>query len=108
MVFGSAGGNHHHSSHPHLGPKGAAPGNSHSHNKNKKYSTSRSDTGEDTSDAGGNTLQGGEDGVLEDQRKCVPFQVDFCRQLPYNFTSYPNAMGHRDVIEAKHDIERFK
>ena len=41
-------------------------------------------------------------------RQCRPFQVEFCKQLPYNFTSFPNAMGHRDIDEAKYDIERFK
>ncbi len=61
---------------------------------------------------GDNLVEGG--GVViggpppEDPRQCVPFQVDYCRKLPYNFTSFPNAMGHRDIGEAKHDIERFK
>ena len=44
----------------------------------------------------------------EPSRTCQPFQVDFCRQLPYNYTTYPNAMGHASLEEAKHDIERFK
>lgn len=47
-------------------------------------------------------LTGGKD------RQCMPFQIEFCRQLPYNFTTFPNAMGHRNVIEANRDIERFK
>jgi len=41
-------------------------------------------------------------------KSCRPFEIDFCRQLPYNFTAFPNAMGHRDVGEAKDDIRRFK
>lgn len=54
-----------------------------------------------------------EDNMVEDDyevagRQCVPFQVDYCRKLPYNFTSFPNAMGHMDVHEAKYDIERFQ
>jgi len=40
--------------------------------------------------------------------KCRPFEVDFCKQLPYNFTAFPNAMGHGDAEEAKEDIRRFK
>ena len=48
-------------------------------------------------------LAGGKKG-----RQCLPFQIEFCRQLPYNFTTFPNAMGHRNVIEANRDIERFK
>jgi hypothetical protein len=38
----------------------------------------------------------------------IQFQIDFCKQLPYNFTTFPNAMGHRNVEEAKNDVERFK
>jgi hypothetical protein len=57
--------------------------------------TDRSDRGEDSS-------------VSPKARRCVPFQVEFCRQLPYNFTTFPNALGHASVDEAKHDIEKFK
>lgn len=79
-------------------------------NPSNRYSTSRSDEGDDAGEAGSNGLGGRVDDRAPEveQRKCVPFQVDFCRQLPYNFTSFPNAMGHTDVIDAKHDIERFK
>ena len=42
------------------------------------------------------------------KRQCSAFQIDFCRQLPYNLTTFPNAMGHRSIDEAKNDIERFK
>jgi hypothetical protein len=40
--------------------------------------------------------------------RCQPFQVEFCKQLPYNFTAFPNAMGHKDVDEAADDIRGFK
>ena len=46
--------------------------------------------------------------MADPPRQCMPFQVDYCRKLPYNFTSFPNAMSHADVHEAKHDIEMFK
>ena len=32
--------------------------------------------------------------------KCMPFDVPFCKELPYNFTIYPNGFGHRNVEEA--------
>ena len=51
-------------------------------------------------------IEGG--GMADPPRQCQPFQVDYCRKLPYNFTSFPNAMSHADVHEAKHDIEMFK
>lgn len=35
---------------------------------------------------------------------CVPISLDFCRrQLAYNFTSFPNLLGHRGVRE----VDRF-
>ena len=46
--------------------------------------------------------------MVDPPRQCMPFQMDYCRKLPYNFTSFPNAMSHADVHEAKHDIELFK
>ncbi len=42
------------------------------------------------------------------ERQCHPFHIDYCKQLPYNFTTFPNAMGHMNAEEAKNDIERFK
>ena len=42
------------------------------------------------------------------KRQCHPFHIEYCKQLPYNFTTFPNAMGHHNHIEAKNDIERFK
>ena len=34
---------------------------------------------------------------------CVPISLDFCRHLAYNFTFYPNLLGHRGVRE----VDRF-
>ncbi len=42
------------------------------------------------------------------KRQCVPFHIDFCSQLPYNFTTFPNGMGHENVLDAKYAIERFR
>jgi hypothetical protein len=44
----------------------------------------------------------------EIKRQCMPFQVDFCRQLPYNFTTFPNGMRHNNIEDAKYDIDRFR
>lgn len=41
-------------------------------------------------------------------RSCQAFQIPYCRQLPYNLTTFPNAMGHKSVFDAKYDIDRFK
>lgn len=42
------------------------------------------------------------------RRQCHPFHIEYCKQLPYNFTSFPNAMGHLSYEDAKVDVERFK
>lgn len=42
------------------------------------------------------------------RRQCHPFHIEYCKQLPYNFTSFPNAMGHLTFDDAKVDLERFK
>ena len=42
------------------------------------------------------------------KRQCHPFHIEYCNQLPYNFTTFPNAMGHENYNEAKYDLERFK
>ena len=44
----------------------------------------------------------------EMKRQCMPFQVDYCRQLPYNFTTFPNGMRHKNTEDAKYDIDRFR
>ena len=42
------------------------------------------------------------------KRQCHPFHIEYCNQLPYNFTTFPNAMGHQNYNDAKYDLERFK
>ena len=44
----------------------------------------------------------------EMKRQCLPFQIDYCRQLPYNFTTFPNGMRHENTEDAKYDIDRFR
>ena len=43
-----------------------------------------------------------------DNRQCHPFHIEYCKHLPYNFTTFPNGMGHHSHEEAKMDLERFK
>ena len=45
---------------------------------------------------------------LSDNRQCHPFHIEYCKHLPYNFTTFPNGMGHQHHEEAKMDLERFK
>ena len=40
--------------------------------------------------------------------KCMPFDVPFCKELPYNFTIYPNGFGHRNVEEALEVVSSLK
>ena len=54
------------------------------------------------------TSESREDGSSESRRQCIPFQVDYCRQLPYNFTTFPNGMRHTSTEDAKYDIDRFR
>ena len=39
----------------------------------------------------------------KEHQGCVPISLDFCRHLSYNFTSFPNLLGHRSVRE----VDRF-
>ncbi|XP_972040.2 atrial natriuretic peptide-converting enzyme [Tribolium castaneum] len=41
-------------------------------------------------------------------RKCFPLQLKYCTKLPYNVTTYPNLMGHRNVIEVKDNVITFR
>lgn len=41
-------------------------------------------------------------------KSCSLFEIEFCAQLPYNFTAFPNGMGHNNVGESFADIEKFK
>ena len=38
-----------------------------------------------------------DDSFSDTTGKCMPFDVPFCKELPYNFTIYPNGFGHRNV-----------
>lgn len=41
---------------------------------------------------------------------CLPIIVKFCQnhQVPYNFTIYPNYIGHFSQIEAEEDLEPYE
>ncbi|TRY68657.1 hypothetical protein TCAL_02473 [Tigriopus californicus] len=89
----------------------------HEHDEDEGYhhhdhSTARSDEDVAYSDSTMTTVKNAyeEDNALGlgSKRQCAPFQIEFCLQLPYNFTTFPNAMGHTKVEEAKYDIEKFK
>lgn len=41
-------------------------------------------------------------------RKCSPIEFSYCGHMPYNMTSYPNLVGHRDLGEVKADIIAFR
>ena len=43
-----------------------------------------------------------------DKRICHRFAIEYCNQLPYNLTTFPNAMGHKGYEDAKYDIDRFR
>ena len=38
----------------------------------------------------------------------MPFKVDFCKELPYNFTIFPNGLGHASPKEADYVLDPFK
>ncbi|XP_040566515.1 uncharacterized protein [Lepeophtheirus salmonis] len=59
-------------------------------------------------EAEGNFEDGKEIKKKGNERTCSPFQIDYCRKLPYNFTTFPNAMGHINGEEAKHDVIGFR
>ena len=40
--------------------------------------------------------------------QCMPFKVDFCKELPYNFTIFPNGLGHASPKEADYVLDPFK
>ena len=48
------------------------------------------------------------DSVEVERRQCSRFQIDYCKQLPYNTTTFPNGMGHKTTEDAKYDIDRFR
>ena len=40
--------------------------------------------------------------------QCTPFEVDFCKELPYNYTIFPNGLGHVSLEETNYVLESFK
>lgn len=40
--------------------------------------------------------------------KCIPLQVEFCKELPYNYTILPNGLGHFDLPEIQADLPLYK
>ena len=44
--------------------------------------------------------------ILEE--KCIPFDIEFCKELPYNYTIYPNGFGHQNEFEAQTFLEPIK
>ncbi|KAE8738333.1 hypothetical protein FOCC_FOCC016186 [Frankliniella occidentalis] len=42
-------------------------------------------------------------------RRCAPVELDYCRRgLPYNATSYPNVLGHKDYAALREDVIAFR
>ncbi|XP_034239987.1 atrial natriuretic peptide-converting enzyme [Thrips palmi] len=42
-------------------------------------------------------------------RRCAPVGLDYCRRgLPYNATSYPNVLGHKDLAALREDVIAFR
>ena len=41
-------------------------------------------------------------------RRCFPLQLPYCSKLPYNITTYPNLMNHRNLKEVKDDVITFR
>lgn len=46
--------------------------------------------------------------VVIPPRRCEPLSVDHCRGLPYNLTSYPNAVGHNTPKEVYRDLVAYR
>ncbi|XP_065171253.1 atrial natriuretic peptide-converting enzyme-like [Atheta coriaria] len=42
------------------------------------------------------------------RRKCSPLQLDYCKKMNYNLTTYPNIMGHNDLKDLKKDVISFR
>lgn len=41
-------------------------------------------------------------------RLCGPIELDYCKNLPYNVTSYPNKLGHKSIKEVRDDVITFR
>lgn len=41
-------------------------------------------------------------------RQCVPLEVKYCGNMNYNYTSYPNILGHENFEELEEDFIAFR
>lgn len=41
-------------------------------------------------------------------RRCSPLELSYCKNLPYNITSYPNLIGHKSLQEVEDDVIAFR
>lgn len=41
-------------------------------------------------------------------RRCSPVELSYCKNLPYNITSYPNLIGHQSLQEVEDDVIAFR
>ncbi|XP_018562305.1 atrial natriuretic peptide-converting enzyme [Anoplophora glabripennis] len=41
-------------------------------------------------------------------RKCHPLQLEYCRKLPYNLTTYPNILKHKTLKDVSEDVITFR
>ena len=48
------------------------------------------------------------DDSLHTGGRCMPFTISYCQDLPYNYTIFPNALGHQTAQEAAPILQSFK
>lgn len=41
-------------------------------------------------------------------RRCVPLDVKYCGNVNYNYTSYPNILGHENIKDVDEDFISFR
>ncbi|XP_074041256.1 atrial natriuretic peptide-converting enzyme isoform X1 [Leptinotarsa decemlineata] len=41
-------------------------------------------------------------------RRCFPLELEYCKKLSHNVTTYPNIFTHRDIREVKNDVISFR
>uniref|UniRef100_A0AAR5NZB8 Atrial natriuretic peptide-converting enzyme n=1 Tax=Dendroctonus ponderosae TaxID=77166 RepID=A0AAR5NZB8_DENPD len=41
-------------------------------------------------------------------RRCAPLSLRYCNNLPYNVTTYPNALQHRSIKEVRDNVISFR
>ncbi|XP_055298074.1 uncharacterized protein LOC129566301 [Sitodiplosis mosellana] len=42
------------------------------------------------------------------QRRCEAVKLDYCQNIGYNVTTYPNLLGHKNIDEVKADLIAFR